>query len=83
MSLRALGCPALYVLGSLTQPSIKGAAVQAAREETARRAVQLSSHIQVQWLDAHHDMIQTHPRALADALVRLYARADEGGVLGD
>jgi pimeloyl-ACP methyl ester carboxylesterase len=81
MSLRTLACPALYILGSQTEPGRKGADFQVAREVTALRAVQSNRHIRVQWLDAHHDMVETHPRALADALVQLHARADEGGAM--
>ncbi len=80
VALRSLVCPALYVLGSETEPGRTGAAFQVAREETADRAVQLNRQIRVQWLDAQHDMIQTQPRALANALVKLHGRAAGGDV---
>jgi hypothetical protein len=47
-----------------------------ARETTATDAARLNPHVRVQWLDARHDMIQTHPRALAEAVFQLAGEDD-------
>jgi pimeloyl-ACP methyl ester carboxylesterase len=74
-SLRALACPALYLLGTQLESGVQGAGFQAAREDTAVRSVQLSPRVRVQWIEAQHDMVETHPRAVANAVVALYERA--------
>jgi pimeloyl-ACP methyl ester carboxylesterase len=78
MSLRTLACPALYLLGTQLEPGPDGAGFQAAREDTGERAVMANPRIQVQWLPAQHDMVETHPGAVAEALVALYERAESG-----
>jgi pimeloyl-ACP methyl ester carboxylesterase len=73
--LHAVACPALYILGSRTEPDPTGPAFQAAREKAAARAVQANPRIRVRWIDARHDMIRTHPRQVAAALMYLHAEA--------
>ena len=72
-ALRALECPAMLVLGSQMEDGRDGSALQVARQEAAARAIQSNPGIEVQWIEARHDMIQTHPREIAQSLVRLHA----------
>ena len=73
--LQTVACPALYLLGSRTEPGPTGPAFQAAREKAAALAVQANPRIRVQWIDARHDMFRTHARQVAAALMLLHADA--------
>lgn len=74
-ALRSVRCPALLLLGSRTERGRAGAAFQAVRE-AAGRAVEVNPRIRVQWIDAWHNMIRTHPREIAAAIVLLHADAE-------
>jgi pimeloyl-ACP methyl ester carboxylesterase len=71
---RALGnvvCPARLILGSLTEKGRTGSAFQVVRREAAVRTAHINPGIDVQWLDARHDMIHTHAREIAAAIALL------------
>lgn len=71
--LHGVACPALYVLGSRVEHGPTGPAFQAAREKAAVLAVQANPSVRVQWIDARHNMIRTHPRQVAAVLLLLHA----------
>jgi pimeloyl-ACP methyl ester carboxylesterase len=71
--LRRVTCPALYILGSRVEHGPTGPAFQAVREKAAELVVQANPHVRVQWIDARHSMIRTHPRQVAAALMLLHA----------
>jgi pimeloyl-ACP methyl ester carboxylesterase len=71
--LHGVACPALYILGSRVEHSPTGPAFQAVREVAAALAVQVNPSVRVQWIDARHNMIRTHPRQVAAALMLLHA----------
>jgi esterase len=73
VALRALECPTTLILGSQMEHGREGPAFQIARQEAADRAVESNPRIHVQWIEARHDMIQTQPGAICDAIVRLLA----------
>jgi pimeloyl-ACP methyl ester carboxylesterase len=74
-ALHTVACPALYILGSRVERGPTGPAFQAVREKAAALAVQANPRIRVQWIDARHNMIRTHPRQVATALMLLHADA--------
>jgi pimeloyl-ACP methyl ester carboxylesterase len=74
-ALRAVTCPALYILGSRVEHGPTGLALQAVREESAVVAVEANPLVRVQWIDARHNMIRTHPRQVAATLMLLHASA--------
>jgi pimeloyl-ACP methyl ester carboxylesterase len=74
-ALHAVACPALYILGSRVEHGPTGPAFQSVRERAAALAVQANPRIRVQWIDARHNMIRTHPRQVASALMLLHADA--------
>lgn len=71
--LHGVACPALYILGSRVEHGPTGPAFQAVREKAAALAVQANPSVRVQWIDARHNMIRTHPRQVAAALLLLHA----------
>jgi pimeloyl-ACP methyl ester carboxylesterase len=73
LALRSLECPTTLILGSQMEFGREGPAFQAARQEAAARAIQSNPRIQVQWIEARHDMIHTQPREISDAIIRLQA----------
>ena len=75
LALRAVACPAVYLLGIRMEPGRTGPAFQGVREKAAARAIQANPRIRVQWVDARHNMIRTHPRQIAAALMLLHADA--------
>jgi pimeloyl-ACP methyl ester carboxylesterase len=75
LALRALTCPVEFLLGIRVEPGRTGPAFQAVREEAAARALQTNPRVRVQWVDARHSMIRTHPRQVAAALLLLDAAA--------
>jgi pimeloyl-ACP methyl ester carboxylesterase len=74
-ALHAVAYPALYILGSRAEHGPTGPAFQAVREKAAALAVQANPHVRVQWIDARHNMIRTHPRQVAATLMLLHADA--------
>jgi len=74
-ALHTVANPALYILGSRVEHGPTGPAFQAAREKAAVLALQANPRIRVQWIDARHNMIRTHPRQVAAALMVLHADA--------
>jgi hypothetical protein len=74
-ALHTVAYPALYILGSRVEHGPTGPAFQAAREKAAVLALQANPRIRVQWIDARHNMIRTHPRQVAAALMVLHADA--------
>jgi pimeloyl-ACP methyl ester carboxylesterase len=71
-ALHAVTCPALYLLASRVERGPTGPAFQAVREEAAELIVQANAAVRVQWIDARHNMIRTHPRQVAAALMLLH-----------
>jgi pimeloyl-ACP methyl ester carboxylesterase len=74
-ALHAVACPALYILGSRVEHGPTGPAFQTVREKAAALAVKTNPHVRVQWIDARHNMIRTHPRQVAATLMLLHADA--------
>ena len=72
-ALQRVACPALYILASRVEHGPTGPAFQAVREQAAALVVQANPHVRVQWIDARHNMIRTHPRQVAAALMLLHA----------
>jgi pimeloyl-ACP methyl ester carboxylesterase len=71
MALRGLQCPTTLILGSALEPGPEGPAFQVSRQGAAAHASASNPRIHVQWIEARHDMVQTQPDAIRDALVRL------------
>jgi len=70
-ALRNVDCPTLLLLGSRTERGRTGPAFQVVRQEAAARAVEVNPRVHVQWLEARHNMIHTHPREIATAIALL------------
>lgn len=70
-ALRNVNCPALLLLGSRTERGRTGPAFQVVRQEAAARVVEVNPCIRVQWIEARHNMIRTHPREIAAAIALL------------
>lgn len=71
--LRALACPTMLLLGSEVEAGQGGPPFQKVRREAALRTAQANPDIDVQWINARHDMIMTHPKEIAASLFRLRA----------
>ena len=74
-ALGALTCPTTLVLGGAMEDSREGPTYQVARRESAARAVQVNPAVDVQWIEARHDMIRTHPQEISDLLLHLHTSA--------
>ena len=72
-ALQRVTCPALYLLASRVERGPTGPAFQTVREKAAELVVEANPHVRVQWIDARHNMIRTHPRQVAAALMLLHA----------
>jgi esterase len=70
-ALRSLDCPAQYLLATQEPPGPNGPPNKAARLATAELAVTLNPLVRVQWIDAGHGMIRTHPDEVAKAVMKL------------
>jgi pimeloyl-ACP methyl ester carboxylesterase len=70
-ALRSLDCPAQYLLATQEPPGPNGPPNKAARLATAELAVTLNPLVGVQWIDAGHGMIRTHPDEVAKAVMKL------------
>ena len=72
-ALRSVECPTTLILGSQVEESSNGPAFQVARQGAAACVIQSNPRIDVQWIEARHDMMRTNPREVSDAVVRLAA----------
>jgi esterase len=70
-ALCSLDCPAQYLLATREPPGPNGPPNQAARRATAELAVTLNPLVKVQWIDAGHGMMRTHPHEVAKAVMEL------------
>jgi pimeloyl-ACP methyl ester carboxylesterase len=73
---RALECPTIVLLGSLMENGRNGPAYQDVRREAAR-IVASNPGIDVQWIEARHDMILTHAPEIAERIFRLRSLAGQ------
>ncbi len=71
LALCRLACPAQYLLATKEVPGPNGPAAHAARQATAELAVTLNPLVKVQWIDAGHAMMRTHPHEVARAVMEL------------
>jgi esterase len=72
-ALRSVQCPTTLILGSQMEGGRDGPAFQVARQGAAACVSQSNPRIDVQWIEARHDMMRTNPREIADAVIRLAA----------
>jgi pimeloyl-ACP methyl ester carboxylesterase len=73
LALGSVECPTTLILGSEMERGREGPSFQDARQQTAARVMDSNPRIHVQWIEARHNMVQTQPGAICDALVRLLA----------
>lgn len=72
-ALRSVECPTTLILGSQVEDARDGPAFQVARQGAAACVKQSNPRIDLQWIEARHDMVRTNPREISDAVIRLAA----------
>jgi pimeloyl-ACP methyl ester carboxylesterase len=70
-ALRSVECPTTLILGSQVEDGPDGPAFQVARQGAAAFAIECNPRIDVRWIEARHEMMQTNPREICDAVIRL------------